>query len=691
MPKKNRTLSWQKLWLGHRSRGQRWQSRASQFVPAESFEPRVVLSAVSLSQSGAAELQQSSGVERLARIVNGTQTSDYLAVGLIGESGDHFCTGTLIAPQYVLTAAHCAEGVGNTSGTFTVGGRSYQTERVFIHPNYNGNAIGSDSANDIAIYKLSQAVVGITPMAIFTGIPQVGQLLTLVGFGGGGNGTTGTNGDFGIKRVGTTPIDQVTRTLIHWDFDNNTEANTAPGDSGGPAFLTINGVKYIAGVTSGGDSPNASIGDHSFDTRVDAYADWITSIAGVTGGGGGGGTVLPTLSIVATDAAAAETTISQTANTGTYTISRTGSTTAALVVSLSYSGSATSGSDYSSLPTQVTIPSGQSSVTLTVRPSDDSLSESSESVIATLQSSSAYNLDSSRTGATVTIADNDRVLPTISLQATDSVAAETRVGQTVNRGQYQVTRTGSTASSLTVYYAVSGSATNGGDYARLGGSVTIPAGRSSVTFSVNPVDDALAEGTENVVLTLASRSNYSVDASRESATVTIQDNDSANRTNDNFADRVQLTGSSVSATGDNRAATSETSEPNPAGVSGSKSVWWTWTAPSSGQFTINTSGSSFDTTLGVYTGSSVTSLTLVAENDDANFDAGDLTSFVTINAVAGTRYHIQVNGYEGASGDITLRVNSAATAFSNRFAIPRRDAVLIDSAFRNYFDLARRL
>lgn len=683
---------WQKWWAGRERRGAGWQSRSDRFAPAETFEPRVVLSAVSVSQSGAAELHQHSTADAVTRIVNGTQTSDYPAVGLIGEGGDHFCTGTLIAPQYVLTAAHCAEGVGNTNGTFTVGGRSYQTERVYIHPNYNGNAIGEDSANDIAIYKLSQPVVGVEPMAIFTGVPQVGQLLTLVGFGGGGNGTTGTNGDFGIKRVGTTPIDQVTRTLIHWDFNNNTESNTAPGDSGGPAFVTVNGLKYIAGVTSGGDSPNASIGDHSFDTRVDAYAAWIESITGVTGGGGGGGgVVLPTLSIVATDAAAAETTVSQTANTGTYTINRTGSTDEALVVSLSYSGSATSGSDYSSLPTQVTIPAGQTSTTLTLRPVDDSLSESSESVIATLQSSSAYNLDSSRTGATVTIADNDRVLPTISIRASDAVAAETRTGQTVNRGQYQVTRTGSTTSSLTVYYSVAGSASNGSDYSRLSGSVTIPAGRTSVTFSVNPVDDALAEGTENVVLTLAGRSNYTVDAARESATVTIEDNEAANRTNDHFADRTQLTGSSVTATGDNRTATSEAGEPNTAGVSGSKSVWWTWTAPSTGQFTINTSGSSFDTTLGVYTGNSVTSLQLVAENDDANFDAGDYTSQVTINAVAGTQYHLQVNGYEGASGDITLRVNSTATTFATRPAFARRDAMLIDSAFRSYAELARRL
>lgn len=689
--RKNWSSSWQKLWSGRAGRGQGWRSRVRQFTPAETFEPRVVLSAVNPAQSGAADLQQSSAVERTARIINGTQTSDYAAVGLIGDTSDDFCSGTLIAPQYVLTAGHCAEGVADTAGTFTIGGRTYHTEKVFLHPNYNPNAIGSDSANDIAIYKLSEPVVGITPMPIYRGTPQVGQLLTLVGFGGGGTGTTGSNGDFGIKRVGTTPIDQVTPKLIEWNFDNNSESNTAPGDSGGPAFVTVGGVKYIAGVTSGGDSANASIGDHSFDTRVDAFATWITSIAGVTGDGGGSGPALPTLSIVATDSAAAETTVSQVANTGTYTITRTGSTDADLVVSLNYSGSATSGSDYSSLPAQVTILAGQASVTLTVAPIDDTLSEPSETVLATLQSSGSYNLDSTKTAATVTIADNDRALPTISLRATDAEAAETRVGQTANRGQFQVTRTGSTTASMTIYYTVSGTATNGTDYARLSGSVIIPAGRSSATISLSPIDDALAEGTENVVLTLASRTNYSVDATQNTATATILDNDAANRTNDNFADRTVMSGSSVTAISDNRTATNEAGEPNPVGVSGSKSVWFTWTAPSNGSFTISTSGSSFDTTLGVYTGNSVSSLKLVAENDDADYNAGDYTSLVTINAVAGTKYQIQVNGFNGDSGDIKLSINAAATTFSNRTTIPRRDTGLIDSAFRNYSDLARRM
>ena len=73
--------------------------------------------------------------------------------------------------------------------------------------------------------------------------------------------------------------------------------------------------------------------------------------------------------------------------------------------------------------------------------------------------------------------------------------------------------------------------------------------------------------------------------------------------------------------------------------------------------TINTCGSSFDTLLGVYTGISVSALALVTDNNDnAACGVGSLQSQVQFNAVSGSNYQIAVDGYSGASGNITLQI-----------------------------------
>ncbi len=125
---------------------------------------------------------------------------------------------------------------------------------------------------------------------------------------------------------------------------------------------------------------------------------------------------------------------------------------------------------------------------------------------------------------------------------------------------------------------------------------------------------------------------------------------------DAFSSRTVLIGTNVTAAGTNTVATIEQGEPQNAGVAGGKSVWWSWTAPKSGSFSVSTRGSSFDTTLGIYTGSAVSSLVAVASNDD---ESGSIfTSRVTFSAIAGTAYQISVDGYKGASGQISLAITS---------------------------------
>ncbi|MCP5153064.1 MAG: S8 family serine peptidase [Ectothiorhodospiraceae bacterium] len=119
--------------------------------------------------------------------------------------------------------------------------------------------------------------------------------------------------------------------------------------------------------------------------------------------------------------------------------------------------------------------------------------------------------------------------------------------------------------------------------------------------------------------------------------------------NDHFANRTELTGSS--ATGFNVGASGEVGEPNHAGASAPlASAWWSWRAPYDGQATFSTAGSNFDTTLAVYTGSTLGSLVPRASNDDAI----GLQSRVSLAVTRGTAYAIAVDGYSTAEGAIAL-------------------------------------
>jgi len=121
--------------------------------------------------------------------------------------------------------------------------------------------------------------------------------------------------------------------------------------------------------------------------------------------------------------------------------------------------------------------------------------------------------------------------------------------------------------------------------------------------------------------------------------------------NDHFANGLLLTGTSGTISGDNTGASFELGEPRHASLSAVKSLWYRWTAPTSGRWTFDTRGAAFDTVLAVYTGAALTNLAVIASNDDAQ---GATTSSLAFDAVAGTLYHVAVDGYATGFGKVVL-------------------------------------
>ena len=227
----------------------------------------------------------------------------------------------------------------------------------------------------------------------------------------------------------------------------------------------------------------------------------------------------PTVSIAATDGTAFETN----RDPGVFTVTRAnGDLTRPLTVWLQFGPGTATASDVDAIPQRVDFAANQTSANIIVRPIDDAMIENRETVVLTINPNSVNYAVGNRT-ATVSILDNDGITPTlpvVTLAVTDAAASET--GR--DAGIFTVTRIGATTSPLTVGYAIEGTATNGFDYDRLPGFVTIPAGASSATITVRPIDERVVDAGEAVSLRLNANPAYSI-GTQNVGGLTIADND----------------------------------------------------------------------------------------------------------------------------------------------------------------------
>jgi Metallo-peptidase family M12B Reprolysin-like/Calx-beta domain len=258
--------------------------------------------------------------------------------------------------------------------------------------------------------------------------------------------------------------------------------------------------------------------------------------------------------------------------------------------------------------------------------------------------------DVSNTNFTITAGGASQA--TLAFTSPNFSGIEGNSGSAVNQTIATIQRLGNSTGTVTVpvNLITTGTATTGTDFTNTFPiAVSFADGETSKNVSLGIIGDAVNEENETINLQLGTPTGNAILGIQTTSTFTIQNDD----TNDFFDSRILLSGNSVTTTGSNAIATGETGEPDHASNSNPlNSIWWEWVAPSNGSVTINTAGSNFDTTLGVYTGTSVNALTTIASNDDVS--GADPTSTATFNAIANTSYKIAVDGFQSATGGVTL-------------------------------------
>ena len=229
-------------------------------------------------------------------VVTMTTNQKNAVVALFMDMGGGYggaCTGTLVADNAVLTAAHCVrdcDDYGNNCQNLTAGqltvyvGNDYSSpsatfgvRAVHYNPNYSGNLYGNDLAyHDNAVVILSGSAsaqyASITPIAMNStslSSSYVDTAVQAVGYGVTHNNDYNSTKYWASLAIGSVGTYELTA------GDPSSAQGVCNGDSGGPLLLSIGGAVKIIGTVSWGDG--SCLADDHF-SRVDANLTWINGI-----------------------------------------------------------------------------------------------------------------------------------------------------------------------------------------------------------------------------------------------------------------------------------------------------------------------------------------------------------------------------------------------------------------------------
>lgn len=271
---------------------------------------------------GAADLDPPDTPEQ--RIDPNTPESPWAGVGSLTvfrpgtQTPQGVYTAVAIGPSHVLTAAHVVYRRSAEEVRFNLNYGADLTHQIaaseiHVHPDYSGFHPDPRSGvvhDDLAIVRLASPLpFGVPAYRIHPDPLPARVVLTLVGYGAGGDGSHGVTvaGSASVRRVGRNVIDRVVRDnggsgafeVYLFDFDgadastnrmggatlgNNVEATLAGGDSGSPAFVTARGGAWLAGINTfvGPETGKDKFGGIGGGVLLYSYLRWIESVLHAT-------------------------------------------------------------------------------------------------------------------------------------------------------------------------------------------------------------------------------------------------------------------------------------------------------------------------------------------------------------------------------------------------------------------------